>query len=186
MSSEASQVLSVISRGDSSQTPQLMDIVYDDFRRLARKYISQQQPTQSIDPTVVVHEAYLKLVKQDGADWRGRSHFFAVGAIAMRQIISDHARRRATAKRGGGRTHISLDEKLVLSAGRDEDVLALEEALEALAKISEPRAKIVELLFYGGLSLDEIAEVTGTPRRTLQRRWAATRMWLRRRLSEGP
>jgi RNA polymerase sigma-70 factor (ECF subfamily) len=186
MSSEVTRVLSAVSRGDSSQTPRLIEIVYDDFRRLAKKYISQRPPAQSLEPTAVVHEAYLKLVKREDADWQGRSHFFAVGATAMRQIIADHARQRATAKRGGKRTRISLDEKLVISASRDEDVLALEEALEDLAKISEPRARIVELLFYGGLTIDEIAEVTGTPRRTLQRQWTATRMWLRRRLTEGP
>jgi RNA polymerase sigma factor (TIGR02999 family) len=163
-----------------------MDVVYDDFRRLAHDYLSRRPSTQSLQPTAVVHEAYLKLVKQDASDWRSRSHFFAVGATAMRQIICDHARRRAAAKRGGGRVRIDLDQTLVLSAGRDEDVLALEEALEDLAKISEHRAKIVELRFYGGLTLDEVVEVTGTPRRTLQRQWEATRMWLRRRLAEGP
>lgn len=172
MPSEATQILSAMSRGDHSSTPRLMEIVYDDFRRLARSYVSRRPPNQSLEPTAVVHEAFPKLVNQDGVDWHGRSHFFAVGATAMRQILVDHARRRTAAKRGGGCLRISLDEKFTMSPQRDEDILAL--------------ARIVELRFYGGLTIDEIVEVTGMPRRTVQRKWEATRMWLHRQLCEEP
>jgi RNA polymerase sigma-70 factor (ECF subfamily) len=184
MTSEPTPRDSAVPRGDRSETPRLMEASYDDFRRLARAHLSRQPDMQAMQPTAVVHEVFLRLAGGDDVDWRSRSHFFAVGATAMRQILVDHARRSAAAKRGGGRLRIGFDESLVISPRRDEDVLALEEALRALEEIDETRARMVELRFYGGLTIDEIVEVTGTPRRTVQRQWEATRLWLRRQLTE--
>lgn len=183
MPSEATQILREISSGIRSATPRLMELLYNDFRRLARGYLSPPM-NSTLRPTELVHEVFIKLVDHDDVDWRGRSHFFAVGAKAMRQILVDHARRKGAEKRGSGRAQIRLDEKLVISPRRDMDVLDLEEALQKLAGINEQRAEMVELHFYGGLTSDEVAEVMGVSRRTVQRQWTATRLWLHRELSE--
>ena len=184
MPSETTHILSDISSGDRSQADRLMEIVYDDFRRVAASYLVGETKRHTLQPTAVVHEAFIKLVDQDKVDWRGKSHFFAVGAVTMRRILVDHARRKAAGKRGGDRQRISLDEELTVSPRRDEDVLAIHEALEKLAEIDEQRSKIVELRFFGGLTNDEVAEVLGVSKRAVQKQWAGTRVWLRKQLAE--
>ena len=184
MPSEATQILSAISAGDRSNSDRLMEIVYDDFRGLAASYLGDETQSHTLQPTAVVHEAFIRLVDQDQVDWRGRSHFFAVGATTMRRILVDHARRKAAVKRGGGRQRITLDEELTISPQRDEDVLAIDEALDKLAEIDQQRSRIVELRFFGGLTNDEVAKVLGVSKRTVQKQWAGTRVWLRRQLAE--
>lgn len=184
MQSEATRILCSISDGDRSGTDRLLEIVYDDFRRLAQSYLQPETLSNTLQPTAIVHEAYLKLIDHGQVDWRGRSHFFAVGAKAMRQIIVDHARRRSAGKRGGGRQRITLDDRITISARRDEDVLAIDDALEKLNEIDPQRAKIVELRFFGGLTNDEVAEAMELSTRTVSRQWASTRAWLRRELAE--
>lgn len=184
MPSEATQILSSISAGDRSGTDRLMEIVYHDFRHLARKYLADETHSNTLQPTAIVHEAFIKLVDQREVDWRGKSHFFAVGATAMRQIIVDHARSRSAHKRGGGRRRITLDDPLTISPRRDEDVLAIDEALAKLSEIDPQRAKIVEFRFFGGMTTEEVAEALGLSKRTVMRQWASTRSWLRRELAE--
>lgn len=186
MKSEATQILAAISSGDRSDSDRLMELVYDDFRKLASTYLGGDTPGNTLQPTAVVHEAFIKLVNHEEIDWEGRSHFFAIGATAMRQILVDHARKKSTQKRGGDRQKVNLDERLALSAGRDEDVLALDEALEKLATIDERRARIVEMRFFAGMTEAEVAVALGVSKSTVEKQWAATSRWLRRELSEDP
>ena len=183
--SEASQILVALSEGDRSHVDRLMELVYRELRALANVYIHRQGPREPMQPTELVHEAFLKLVDQDGSEWRGRSHFYAVAATAMRQILVDEARKRLRSKRGSGRLHLALDEATTVSSRRDEDVLAVDEALDKLAEVKQEWARLVELRFFGGMSMDEVAEATGTSKRTLEREWTVARTWLRRLLSEG-
>ena len=183
--SEPTQILEAISVGDRAGVARLMDLVYDDMRNLAHKYLSGSTPNHTLAPTAVVHEAFIRLVDADRVDWRGKSHFFAVGAKAMRQILVDYARQRSTLKRGGDRQRIPIDPDIAVSASQDEDVLALNEALEDLAKFNSQRALIVELRFFGGMSIKEVSEALGMAERTVVKQWATTRIWLRRYLVEN-
>lgn len=182
MSSETTHVLSAVVEGDRSQIDRLMELTYEDMRRLATSYLADDTKSNTLQPTAVVHEAFMKMVSQDDVDWKGRSHFFAVGATAMRQVLVDHARGKLAHKRGGGRTKISLDERLAVSSEKDEDVLALDEALTRLAEINGQRAQIVEMRFFAGMTLDEIALVLDISNSTVKRQWAATSSWLRSEL----
>ena len=164
MTYEPTRIPYGLSRGNPALAPQLIEGVYDDLRRLARNYLSQQSCGQSIQPTVVVHEAYLKMVKQDESVCQSRSHFFAVGATAMRQIICDHARRRHAARRGGGEARrVSFDGIEVMAQEAPEQLLSIDEALTRLAEQDERKARIVELRFFAGLNHSQIAELVGIP-----------------------
>jgi RNA polymerase sigma-70 factor (ECF subfamily) len=186
MATEATQILQAISAGDQADVGKLMELMYDDLRALARVQLGGDTPNHTLDPTAVVHEAFMKLVGRQDVDWRGRSHFFAVSAKAMRHILVDYARQQAAQKRGGQRQRIPLSDDIVLSAERDEDVLALDDALEVLAEIDEQRSRIVELRFFGGMTIREVSEVLGIAERTVDKQWAATRLWLRKYLAENP
>ncbi|OHB81947.1 MAG: RNA polymerase subunit sigma-70 [Planctomycetes bacterium RBG_16_64_10] len=175
--------LHALSRGDRSAMEQLVPLVYDALRQQAASYLRREPAGHSLQPTALVHEAFLKLADQKHVSWQGRSHFFAIGAQAMRRILVDHARRKARAKHGGRRRRIALDEHLVVSPQRDEDLLALDEALSKLARVDPRQAQIVELRFFGGLSVQEVAEVLGVSKRTIEADWTAVRAWLRRELS---
>jgi len=161
----------------------LLAIVYDDLRALAEKYLRGEPAGHTLQPTALVHEAYMKLVDQTRVDWKGRTHFFAVGAQAMRRILVDHARRRRAAKRGGDRHRIDVDEQLLAAGRRDEDLLDLDEALDRLATLDEQQAQMVEMRFFGGLSVAETAEALGISKRTAEREWTMVRSWLRRELT---
>ena len=186
MPTEATQILHAMSNGDRSGTDRLIELVYEDFRNLAGKYMGRDTPGNTLQPTAVVHEAFIKLVGHEEVDWRGRSHFFAVGAVTMRRILVDHARKRSAKKRGGDRQRIRLTDELTISKNNDEDVLAIDEALTRLAEIDQRRSQIVELIFFGGLTHEEVAEVLGVTTRTVERQWASSRAWLGRELAEDP
>jgi RNA polymerase sigma-70 factor (ECF subfamily) len=179
------QVLNAACTGDGNAAKQLMPQVYQELREQARRYFQHESSGHTLQPTALVNEAYLKLVDQTKVDWQGRTHFFAVGAQMMRRVLVDHARAKQRVKRGGGRCRIPLDETLTISPQRDEDVLALDDALEKLAQLDARQAKIVELRFFGGLTVDEVAEVLGISPRTVTSEWAVVRAWLRCELSEG-
>ena len=179
---QMTQILEQIKGGDQKAADKLLPLVYDEFRALARHYLNQERPNHTLQPTALVNEAYMKLVDQTRVDWQGRSHFFAVAAQAMRRILVDHARSRQRDKRGGGRARVALDEAVALAPEKDEDVLALDEALEKLAKLDERQAKVVELRFFGGLSVDEVAEALGVSKRTVEGDWTFARAWLSREL----
>ena len=182
---QITKILRDVRNGDRSAWDRLLPVVYDELRDLAARYMQRERKDHTLQPTALVHEAYLKLVDQTRVDWQGRAHFFAVAAQAMRRILIDHARQNRAAKRGGGRERIVLDEKLVAGSRQEEDLLALEDALVKLAKLDPRQARIVELRFFGGLSVAEVAEVEGTSKRSVEREWTMVRSWLRRELSEN-
>ncbi|MEZ5988441.1 MAG: sigma-70 family RNA polymerase sigma factor [Planctomycetota bacterium] len=182
---DATQVLQDVSAGRSPNAEELMPLLYDEFHALAERQLAKEPKGITLQPTALVHEVFLKLVDQDRVDWKGRTHFFAIGAKAMRRILVDHARRRKRLKRGGDRSRVELDEGVALSPERDEDLLALHEALEKLEGLDERQARIVELRFFGGLTVEEVAEVLGVSKRTVEADWTVVRAWLRRELDAG-
>ncbi len=183
LSEQTIHLINAASGGDRQAADDLMSLLYGEFRRLAADYLKRERPEHSLQPTALVHEAFLRLVNQRNVQWQGRSHFFAVGAQAMRRILVDHARRKNRDKHGGGRHRIALDEQMTISKRHDEDLIAIDDALEELAKIDPRQAKIVELRFFGGLTVAEVAEVLGVSKRTVENDWTIVRAWLRRQLS---
>jgi len=161
-----------------------MPLVYEELRALAESYLKRERPGHTLQATALVHEAYMRLVKQEDVDWQNRAHFFAVAAQAIRRILVDHARGHQSAKRGGDRKRVQLEQDLALSEP-DFDLLALDEALQELAGLNERQARIVELRFFGGLSLKEVAEYLGFSSRTIDGDWHMARAWLRGKLREG-
>lgn len=182
---DVTEILAQLRDGDQRAADKLLPMVYDEFRALARHYLAQERMNHTLQPTALVHEAYMKLVDQTRVDWQGKSHFFAVAAQAMRRILVDHARSRQRDKRGGGRARVVLDEAVALSPQKDEDVLALDEALEKLAQVDARQAKVVELRFFGGMNVDEVAQALGVSKRTVEGDWTFARAWLSREL-RGP
>lgn len=181
---EATRLLRAVSAGDREAAEELAPIVYEEFRRIAERAMAREGPDHTLQPTALVNECYLRLIDQDRVKWRSRTHFFAIGARAMRRILVDHARKKLRDKRGGGRHRITLDEAVALSARRDEDVLAVDEALTELVELDPRQAEIVELRFFGGLTMAEVAESLGVSKRTVEADWTMVRAWLRRKLSE--
>ena len=166
----------------------LFPLVYDELRGLARGYMSRETPGHTLQPTALVHEAYLKLVDQTRADWKGRTHFFAVGAQVMRRLLVDHARARGAQKRGAGWRNVTLEKVFSPSEKADldpEQILGLNAALERLAELDEREAKVVTLRFFGGLTVEQVAEVLGVSRRTVENDWRHARAWLQLELSRG-
>ncbi len=167
---------------------ELFPAVYDDLRRLAHGYMSREAPDHTLQPTALVHEAYLKLADQTRADWKGKTHFFAVGAGVMRRLLVDHARGRGAMKRGAGWRGVTLSgalDSLGVGALDPEQLLDLSSALEQLAEIDEREAKVVTLRFFGGLTVEQAAEALGVSRRTVDNDWRHARAWLRLKLSEA-
>lgn len=165
---------------------ELLPLVYQDLRRLAERYMSRERPGHTLQPTALVHEVYLKLVDQTRANWKGKSHFFAVGAQAMRRLLIDHARGRRREKRGGARQRVTLAESLFPSSESEldfEELLNLNSALEKLAAVEARAAQVVELRFFGGLTVPEVAHVLDVSTRTVEGDWTYARAWLRRELS---
>lgn len=167
-----------LGRGDKRGLDEMLPVVYDELHRLAVQYLSREDPGHTLQPTALVHEAYLRLVDQRRVDWRNRAQFLGVAAGMMRRILINHARQRVARKRGGGAQQVSLS--LVESpSGRPEvELIALEQALEQLATLDPRKAQVVELKFFAGLSAREIAEVMGISDATVEREWAFARAWL--------
>jgi len=182
MNTEATKLVLSITAGDRSQADRLMELVYEDLRRIAGRFFQAERADHTLQPTALVHEAYLRLIDQNKVDWRGRTHFLAAGAKTMRRILVDHARRRGRTKRGGGRCRLTLDEEFFPAAERELDAVALEQALGRLEAIDPEQATIVELRFYGGLSVEEVAEVLHMSKRAVERHWTMIRAWLRREM----
>jgi RNA polymerase sigma factor (TIGR02999 family) len=170
-----------------SSAEELMPLVYDDLRRRARAYMSRERPGHTLQPTALVHEAYMKLVDQSRVNWRGRTHFFAIGAQAMRRILIDYARGHSREKRGGEWQRVTLSAPLKSNeSGLDlVELLNLDRALAKLAGLDERQAKIVELRFFAGLKMSEVAEVLGVSKRTVEDDWVHARAWLKHELSQG-
>jgi RNA polymerase sigma factor (TIGR02999 family) len=181
------RLLREASSGRSAAFDQLLPLVYDELKQVARARLRSQRDGHTLTPTALVHETYLKLVDHTQVEWQSRAHFFAVASGAMRQILIDYAKRRRAAKRGGGAVHLSIDETIDLdfrdqgiSDAQAEGLVALDAALTRLAEFDDRGAKVVQYRFFGGLAQREIAEVLGTSEVTVRRAWAAAKAWLRR------
>jgi len=172
------------SGGDQGALERLTPVVYDELYRLARRYMRRERPGHSLQTTALVNEAWMRLVDYKRMQWQDRAHFFAVSAQLMRRILVEHARRR-NLKRGGGIQHVSLDEAAVVGENRDTDLLALDEAMNALTRIDARKGQIVEMRFFGGLSVEETAEVLKISPVTVKRDWRAAKAWLFREMAGG-
>jgi RNA polymerase sigma factor (TIGR02999 family) len=180
---EVTALLLAWSAGDQAALERLMPLVYDELRRLARSYMRQERAGHTLETTALIHEAYLRLIDAKEVRLENRTHFFAVAARLMRQILVDFARARGYQKRGGDARQVSLDEALVIGQPRDEDLLALDEALSALANTDERKSRVVELRFFGGLTEAETAEALQVSPETVRRDWRLAKSWLRLWLS---
>src|SRR5262245_15876513 len=149
------------SKGDRAALDRLMPIVYDELRKIARSYLKNERPAHTLQPTALIHEAYVRLISQNVPEWQSRTHFYGIAAQLMRQILVDHARGHRAAKRGGGSPNLSLDDATIFSSERSSDLLALDDALTALASFDQRKCRVIELRFFGGLSIAEIAETPG-------------------------
>jgi len=184
--SEKSQEISVIlkawSGGDRASADVLLTLVYDELRKIAAQYLRKENSGHTLQPTALVHEAYMKLVDISDINWQDRAHFFAVSANVMRHILVDHARAKLAEKRGGDAQRIELDDAISLSNEPNVDLLAVDEALNELANFDEQQSRIVELRFFGGLTIEETAHVVGISPATVKREWAMAKAWLHRKL----
>jgi RNA polymerase sigma factor (TIGR02999 family) len=185
ISPHVTQLLVAWSNGDQAARDQLMSVVYDELHRLARRYMRRESPGHTLQTSALVNEAFLRLVDQHNVHWQNRSHFFGIAAQMMRRILVDYARSRNFAKRGGGAVKLSLEEGLIVSDERSEQVVAVHEALEGLAKIDPRQAQIVELKFFAGLSNEETGEVLAVSPGTVARDWTMAKAWLRREISKS-
>ncbi len=183
-SGNVTQLLVDWRNGNDDALNQLMPLVYDELRGLAKRYMSRERSTHTLQTNALVNEAYLRLINQQDVDWQNRAHFFAIAAQVMRNLLVDHARSKQYAKRGGGAQQITLDEGLAVASEQSVDVLALHEALERLAEVDERKSRIVELRYFGGLSAEETAEVLGVSEITIKREWLKAKAWLFRELSQ--
>ena len=180
---DITQLLQQVSSGGEG-VDELLDVVYAELRRQAARYLRRERKNHTLQPTALVNEAFMKLVDQRNVRWQNRAHFFGIAAQAMRRIVIDHARARQRLKRGGVQEVVTLDEAMIAAESRSIDVLALDEALNRLAALDERQAKIVELRYFAGLSVEETAEVTGLSPATIKREWAMARAWLHAELTK--
>jgi RNA polymerase sigma-70 factor, ECF subfamily len=177
-------LLSALTRGDDGAASQLIPVVYAELRRLAGSYMRKERSDHTLQATALVHEAYLKLVEQRSVNWQSRAHFFGVAAQLMRRILIDHARGHTRQKRGGDDQKVSLDEALIFSEQQADELLAVDDSLNQLAKIDPRQAKVVEMRFFGGLSIEEAAEALQVSPKTVKRDWSVAKAWLYADLKE--
>lgn len=184
-SNEITLLLLQWSRGDRAALDELMPVIYQELRKLARGYLRRERDDHSLQPTALINEAYLRLIKHDFPEWQSRRHFFGVAAQLMRQILVEHARTHATDKRGGGVAELPLDEAWLYSGEKAEEVVALDDALIALAKFDERKVRIIELRYFGGMSLEETAAALGLSIATIGHETRLARAWLHREMSRS-
>jgi RNA polymerase sigma factor (TIGR02999 family) len=181
-SERVSKLLLNWGQGDQGAREALIPLVYDELRRLARRYLRRERPDHTLQSAALVNEAYLRLIRQEHPQWQNRAHFFGVAAQLMRHILVDHARNRAAAKRGAGAPRLTLDPDIALPRERDVDLIALDDALNQLAALDPQQSRLVELRFFGGLSIEETSVVLGVSPATVKREWATARAWLQREM----
>ena len=169
--------------GDQAALHELLPQVYDELRRLADYYLHQERPEHTLQPSDLVHETYLRLVNEQAIDWQDRAHFFGIAAVRMRHILVEHARSRQAAKRGGGEYRLSLSKANQLAEKRDVNLLALDDALQRLEAMDQQKSRIVELRYFGGLTIEETAEALRVSPATIKRDWSMARAWLRSEIS---
>ena len=179
---EITRLLSDWSNGNQAALQQLLPLVYDELHRLASSYMRRERPDHTLQTTALVHEAYLRLVDQDNARWQTRAHFFAAAAQVMRHILVDHARGHRRAKRGGGIPEVPLDDAVVLSEERSDELLAVNDALIKLTGIDPRKSQVFELRYFGGMTVDEASEVLKVSPATVAREWRMAKAWLRREM----
>ena len=179
---DVTQLLKQLSSGNQDVLAELIPLVYDELRRLAAYHLRQERANHTLQATALVHEAYLRLVDQRHVDWKNRSHFFGVAAHLMRRILLMHARQHHAAKRGGAAQKISLEEAVVFTRERSAELVALDELLTRLAELDPLQARIVELRFFAGLSVEETADLLGISSATVKRDWAMAKAWLAREM----
>ena len=184
--SEATQILHAIAQGDPNAASQLLPLVYDELRKLAAQKLARETPGQTLQPTALVHEAYLRLVGEDEEPhWDSRGHFFAAAAESMRRILVESARQKASLKRGGDRDRVDVVDSLLASPEPREDLVALDAALTKLAETDKQAAELVQLRYFGGLPIREVAEILGIAPRTADRLWAFAKAWLHQEIEGG-
>jgi RNA polymerase sigma factor (TIGR02999 family) len=184
-SARVSKLLLNWGQGDQDAREALIPLVYDELRRLARRHLRRERPDHTLQSAALVHEAYLRLIHEDAPQWQNRAHFFGVAAQLMRHILVDHARNRLAAKRGAGAPRLTLDPQIALPQKREVDLVALDDALNQLAALDPQQSRLVELRFFGGLSIEETSVVLGISQATVKRDWATARAWLRREMKNG-
>ena len=172
------RLLIELSNGDQAAVDLLLPVIYDELRKLAANYLRRERPDHTLQPTALVHEAYLRLVDQTRVNWQNRAHFFGVAAQIMRRLLVDHARKHNAEKRGQDFQKLSLDENIDRAVERSSELIALDDALKALAEFDEQKARLVELRYFGGLSIEETADVLGVTPTTIKRHWRFAKAWL--------
>ncbi len=182
---EVTLLLKEWTNGNREALDRLMPLVYDELRLLASSYLRRERSNHTLQGTALVNEAFVRLVNQRDVHWQNRAHFFGIAAQTLRRILVDHARGRNAAKRGSGVLSLSLDEGMALPGGRDWDVVALDDALNSLAKLDENQAKLVEMRFFGGLTIEETAEALNISPSTVKREWVAAKAWLAREITRS-
>jgi RNA polymerase sigma-70 factor (ECF subfamily) len=182
---DVTQLLANLRNGQPAATSELMPLVYDELHRLARQHMRHERPDHTLQPTALVHEAFLHLVSESERTWQNRTHFIRLAAQVMRRLLIDHARARRTAKREGRLQRIPLDEPLLVTDDQSDELLALNEALDRLAAIDARQSRIVELRFFGGLTVEETADALGVSPKTVKRDWTVARAWLHRELQQS-
>jgi RNA polymerase sigma factor (TIGR02999 family) len=181
-SQDVTEILRQLSDGHETAPQKLMPLVYDKLRKLAGGYLQGERPEHTLQATALVHEAYIRLVDWKNVSWQNRAHFFALAAQVMRRILVDHAREKQAQKRGGGLTKLALEEAVSFQPQAEVDLLLLDEALKALAELDPAQSRIVELRFFGGLTIDETAEAMRISPATVKREWTLAKAWLHKRI----
>ena len=182
---DVTRMLDELRSGDRAALDRMLPLVYAELRQIAARALQSERDNHTLQPTALVHEAYLRMVGGENVPWQNRAHFLGCAARVMRNILVDHARARRAEKRGGGDARVTLTEALGLADARDVDLVALDDALTALAETDEQKCRIVELRYFGGLSEVEVAEVLGVSERTVRRGWTRAKAWLRREIERG-
>jgi len=185
-SGDVTELLRAWRDGDEQALAELLPLVESELRRLARSYMSRERQDHTLQTTALVNEAYVRLTDASRLPWQSRAHFFGIAARLMRRVLVDYARARGYQKRGGGIDHVSLDDAVAVTPPPDFDVVALDRALEKLMVVDERKSRVIELRFFGGLSVDETAEVLGVSPDTVKRDWRMAKLWLLRELASEP
>jgi len=185
-SSQVTELLRAWAAGDGAALDTLVPLVEAELRRLARRYMARERRDHTLQTTALVHEAFIRLAGAQHLDWHDRAHFIGIAARLMRRVLVDHARERAVQKRGGGAFKVSLDEGMAVSPAPNLDLLALDRALEALAVVDPRKCQVIDMRFFGGLTVEETADVLGVSPDTVRRDWRLAKLWLLREINEGP
>jgi RNA polymerase sigma factor (TIGR02999 family) len=183
--SDVTRILESVSGGDPQAADQLLPLVYEELRKLAAARMANESPNQTLQPTALVHEAWLRLTGNENVKWDGRAHFFGAAAEAMRRILIDNARRKHARRHGGGQERLNIADVEIAAPGKDEELLAMDEALEKFAAVDRPKAELVKLRYFGGLTIEESARLLGISLPTANRWWAYARAWLFNQMNGG-